>query len=404
LQRGSSFSFSFKTGKTFGRVSLRSTPFFVLLIRMKILQISSAPNYGGGERHVVDLSRGLAARGHDVFAAVRPPAGWHGELSFLPPPNIIRLPLRYALDIASSVRLSRIIRRQNIDIVHAHIGRDYAIASLAVRLAPSAKLVLTRHVLFPFRWQQKRALRHVARIIAVSSSVRKQLAPVFPDPALIHNGIDIEKWARADRDELKTNFRADHDVQTDAFLIGTVGELKLLKGQEDFVIAAATIAEKLPDAHFVIVGTENSRGQSFRRELKRLAKVLGIEHKIIWLDRVENTVEIFHALDVFVSPSHSESFGLAIVEAAAAACPIAATATDGALEILEDGKSGKLVPVKEPLKLAEAVIELAKNDAARASLGSAARQRVREHFSLERMVAETEAVYKEILAGSRIEE
>jgi L-malate glycosyltransferase len=366
---------------------------------MKILQISSAVNFGGGEKHFMDLCKGLTEKGHEVFAAVRPDADWIERLSFLPPENIFKLALRNAFDIFSAARLAKIIREKNIKIVHAHLARDYPAASLAVRFAPESKLVLTRHVLFPIKSLQKMALSNVARVVAVSSAVETVLQKTFPAEKIVFvpNGIEIEKWSEADGRGLREAFRFEHDIPFDAFLIGAIGELKQLKGQEDFILAAQIVAEKFPESHFVIVGKDNSFNQSFRRKLKRMVKIFNLEERFLWLDWAENTAEILHSMDVFVSASHSESFGLSILEAMASGVCVVATETGGAKELLEHNKTGKLVSIQNPVELASAICDVLEDTQKRENFAKLAQEEAKKRFSLEKMIDETERIYKEVL-------
>lgn len=364
---------------------------------MRILQISSAENFGGGEKHLIDLCGGLSARGHEVFVVVRGQAKWLEKLSFLPPENIFHLSLRNSLDVFSARKLARIIREKRVEIVHAHAGRDYSTASLAVRLAPQAKLVLTRHVLFPLKRLQKFALSNVSKAVAVSSGVEANLQKTFPPEkvATIPNGIEIERWTNANHKIARKAFRFENDIPSGAPLIVTIGELKPLKGQEDFILAAQAVVEKFPRARFAIVGKDNSFDQNFRRKLKRLVKVFGLENRFLWLDWVENTAEILHAADVFISASRSESFGLAILEAMASAAAIIATETEGAKEIL-DAETGVLTPVENPLKLAEAICRLLEDKKRREFLGGNAQIKAREKFGVQKMIDETEKIYRGI--------
>ncbi len=104
---------------------------------LKILHVSSARAHGGGERHLADLARGLARRGHEVYAALREDSPLRAELlSSLPPQNIFTLPLKGALDLPSALKLARLAREHEIDILHAHLARDYPPAALAARRAP----------------------------------------------------------------------------------------------------------------------------------------------------------------------------------------------------------------------------------------------------------------------------
>src|SRR6267143_4785201 len=116
---------------------------------LRILQISSAQSLGGGERHLADLANGFIDRGHEVFVALRPHSALNDELSRVPKQNITTLPLRNSLDVHSARELARLVRKSDIEIVHAHMARDYPLAAYAVRRNEATQLVLTRHVLFP---------------------------------------------------------------------------------------------------------------------------------------------------------------------------------------------------------------------------------------------------------------
>jgi L-malate glycosyltransferase len=353
---------------------------------MKILQISSAKTFGGGEKHLVDLSKGLA-KNNEIFVAVRPTCDWKTRLDFA---QIIELPLKNSIDIYSAFKLSQFIRKHKIEIVHAHLARDYAIASLAVRMSKNAKLFLTRHVLFPIK--SAFLLKNITKIIAVSSAVETELRKSFPSDkiAAIPNGIEIEHFANADKQRLRKEFRFEHNIPFDADLVATVGELKPLKGQEDFVIGSQLVAEKFPETYFVIVGKDNSFDQKFRLKLKRLIKIFGLENRFLRLNWVEDTATLLHACDVFVSASHSESFGLAILEAMASEVCVVATATEGAKELLGEEN---LVPIENPTKLAEAICEVLGNKTNRINRAKIAQTSAKQRFNVETMIAETKKLY-----------
>lgn len=361
---------------------------------MRILQITSARTFGGGERHLVDLCKGLSARGHDVFVAIRPTNQWQEKLAFLPLENILRVSLRNSLGVLSARRIAAFTRKNKVQIIHAHVARDYIPASIASLLVKKARFVLTRHVLFPLQPFNRFALKNLSKAIAVSSAVEASLQKVFPANkiATIPNGIEIEKWAGRDRQKLREEFRFLHEIPFDAPLIGTVGELVLLKGQRDFVLAANEVAKKFPEARFVVVGKDNSLDKHFRRELKRLVKVFRLDASFLWLDWVEDTAPLLAALDIFVSASHSESFGLAILEAMATGNAVVCTETAGARELLEG--EDVFVPLKDPVALAGRICSLLEDEESRLAFGARAQQMARERFSIDRMIDETEKLYR----------
>jgi L-malate glycosyltransferase len=361
---------------------------------VRILHISSARTFGGGERHLVDLCRELDARGHEVFVALRPTNEWQDRLDFLPSDRFLHVSIRNSFGMFSAKRIARFIEKENIELVHAHVARDYIAASVATRSAGNARMLLTRHVMFPMKPFHRFALRNVRAAIAVSPPVRDQMIRIFPleKVRLIPNGIIMSESPDAGAGR---GFREMHDIPADAPLVATLGELKPLKGQRDFVLAANEIVKRIPVCRFVIAGKDNSIDQRFRRELKRLVRVLRLDDRVLWLDWLEDINPILAAADLFVSPSHTESFGLAILDAMAAGTPVVATATDGARELL--AAEDALVPVKDPLALAQKICHLLENDEARRLLGEGLKRSARERFGLSQMVDSTEALYLEIL-------
>lgn len=362
---------------------------------MRILQVSSARSFGGGEKHLVDLVRGLSARGHKVFLAAAPDSPLRSELGGYA--DFIPVKISHALDLGAASRLSKIIRSENIDIVHAHMARDYVPASLAVRFDKSVKLVLTRHVLFPMKSLHKLALSNVSRVIAVSGAVEKQLSKqgIFAPSKIvtINNGIDVRHWANSPHAEIRRSFRNEHGISDEELVIGYIGELKKLKGQEDLILAAEIILQKFPNTRFVIAGKDNAKDGEYCHHLRGLASAIGAEKNFVWIDWVDDTAPLLHALDVFVSPSHSESFGLAILEAMASGCAVVSTATEGAAGLLDHDA---LVPIGDAVRIAEAVCNLLADADARNEKGSRNQSIAIKRFDVERMIDATEKLYLEL--------
>ncbi|MEO8041173.1 MAG: glycosyltransferase family 4 protein [Acidobacteriota bacterium] len=363
------------------------------MVGLRILHISSARHYSGTERHLVDLSRSLQARGHELFVALRPTSDWQHRLDFLPPENIFHVSIRHSFGVLSAMKIAEFVRENAIEIIHAHVARDYIPANIASLAAKPAKFVLTRHMLSPLKPFNKFALKNLSRAIGVSEFVGSELRSVFPPHkvVVIPNGLDLENLR--DRTLLRNEFRAFHDIAADAPMVGTLGELREAKGQRDFILAAAEVSKRIPDCWFVVTGLDHTADKSFRRELRRLAKVLGIGERVLWLDWLDDTAPFYAAIDVFVSPSYAESFGLSILEAMIRGTPVVATATEGARELL--GSAEGLVPARDPVKLAGAICDILLKDD-RANSGDALRRRAAEKFALERMLVETERVYDDI--------
>jgi glycosyltransferase involved in cell wall biosynthesis len=362
---------------------------------MRILQVCSVTTFGGGERHLADLARALVGLGHEVYAASVPGSPLRAELSFLAPGHTFALSrFNYA---KSLIGLAGFVREHGIDVVHAHAARDYHLAALAVRLASRGRLVLTRHALFPLRRINKRLLGSVDRVIAVSRAVAESLrrGGVF-DPSkitVVHNGIDTDRFARP---------RAAEGVRHDdsPVLVGTVGHLAPIKGQDLFLRAAALISARRQGAYFIVIGEDKSPRKGYRRLLERLVGELGLSGRVSMPGWCDDIPGVLSSLSLFVSAARSEPFGLAIVEAMAAGLPVVAAASEGAREIIEDGFSGRLVPADDPGALAEAVNDLLDDPIERSRLGLHALRTARERYSLARMAGDTERIYMEVLSGA----
>src|SRR5215213_8824341 len=358
---------------------------------MRILQVCSVTTFGGGERHLADLSHALADLGHEVYAATVPGSPLAAELTSLSEGKTLALSRRnYAKNLAGLVQF---VRAHGIEIVHAHAARDYHLAALSVKLASRARLVLTRHALFPLRGINRPLLRGSGRVIAVSQAVAESLRRNgVIEPAkitVVHNGIDTDRFHRS--------VARGGDLP---MLVGTVGHLAPIKGHDVFLRAAALISARRRGVHFIVIGEDKSPQMNYRRSLESLVVELGLSDIVTMPGWQDDIPAVLSSLTLFVSAARSEPFGLSIVEAMAAGLPIVATASEGASEIIEDGLSGKLVPVGDAEALAEAIDDLLDDPLERSRLGRNALLAARQRYSLARMASDTERVYREVLMGA----
>jgi glycosyltransferase involved in cell wall biosynthesis len=278
------------------------------------------------------------------------------------------------------------------------MARDYPLAAYAARTNPGVRLIVTRHVLFKLSRLHRMTLSKVARIIAVSQAVASQLqtdALLPPEKiSVVLNGIDTERFQVARQKFVRRDFLNGWKLPEESLLVGTVGELTPLKGQEDFLHAAVQILRQQPSAYFIIAGIDHSRGNEHRIRIEQLIEELNLRERVRLVGWVEDLAQLYCALDVFVSTSHTESFGLVVAEAMASATSVIATETEGACELIQPGETGLLVPIGDIDKLAGGVLALLKDKESRDRLGTKAQQAASANFSLERMIAETEAIYR----------
>ncbi len=199
---------------------------------------------------------------------------------------------------------------------------------------------------------------------------------------LIPNGVEVDKYTTPVRREL---LRKEMGLQSYECMLGTVGRLTEQKGIDILLLALSVLSK--PELKLVIFGNGGDEAR-----LRALSVKLGLESQVHFAGYRRDLSTLLGALDLYVHPARFEGMPNALLEAMAAACPIVATAVDGNRELIADGKHGWLVPSESPTELANAINE-ALSDPAEAHLrGALARERVREDFSVDSMVAAWEAV------------
>ena len=336
-----------------------------------------------------------------MYAVLRPKSPLIEQLNQVSEKNITTLGLRNSLDAQSARRLASIVKKNEIQIVHAHMARDYPLGAYAAALSRVARFVITRHVLFPLNAFHRFTLVHVSRVIAVSEAVAVQLRAERVVPAeriaVVHNGVDVDRFQRTLDRFNRAQFLRTWNLPETALLIGTVGELKPLKGQEEFLRAAAQVAPLVPNAWFIVAGVDTSGTLEHRQRLERLIDELQLRSRVLLVDWVSDIVEMYCALDIFVSASRAESFGLAMAESMASHTAVVATSTEGAKTIIDSNNTGVLVPVGDDRAIADAVLSLLQDETRRRELGNSAARSVRARFGLDRMIEATERIYEDVL-------
>ncbi len=312
---------------------------------LKIIQLNSMKIWAGGEVHVVLLCNDLRALGETVTLSCRPgtPIDQKAREATIP---VLNLPLSGSLDLKSAWQLAKYCRENSIDIIHAHTGRDYWLATWTKLFYPKLKLVITRHIRCPLRNSaiHQWAYQKVDKLIAVSQAVRSCITNLPSSKiAVIYNGIDLERFSTARPGIL----RKELNISPETKIIGMVGRVNPVKGHETLIESIPEIRAKFPDTVFVVIG-----GGDYIATLQTISK------DVVFLGMRSNVPELMKDLDVFVLASWDEPFGLVTVEAMAAGIPIVATNTGGTLEIITNEETGLLVSPKDAKQLAQSVIRI----------------------------------------------
>ncbi len=359
---------------------------------MKILQVCSADTMGGGEHHVIDLTRGLIERGHELHLAVRPHSPLRRELADAPV-HWHEVKLRNALDVLSAKRLSKLIVEQHIEVVHAHLARDYPMTGWATKTLPVG-FFLTRHHFNPIKSSSlyEAAIRHATNWIAVSDSVRQSLAQAFP--TMVERIAVIPNWLRFTAPLPRAVARKHFGIKR-RWAIAVIGQITPLKRQDLFLEAARllTANNAYERVEFFIIGTTNPEDNGYEQTLRHTARAIGLEDRVHFTGFVPDLPNYLSAFDVVIAPSDNEGFSLAALEAMNAGCAVLASEVGGLAELITHNETGLLFPPGHAQILVMHLQLLLFDSHFRQRLANAAQADVRARFDREHILDRIEAMY-----------
>lgn len=265
----------------------------------------------------------------------------------------------------------------------------------AATVGTSIAVVYTPHAASRARWAMavERLLRPRAkRLIAVSESEREFLLTHrlarAGQAVVIANGIDL-----APPPPLAQPLRSRLGIATDIPLFGSAGRLTWQKAPEVFVAACAILSDRLPEAHFVLIGEGPLRVQ-----VDKAIASAGIGDRFHLIDSLPDAAAAFGELDAFVLPSRFEGGPYTPLEAMRAGTPVIVTNSPGNRDVVKHWENGLLVPQDEPHALAAAMLTLVRNPVLAQKLVAGARQSLRS-YEVGQMAAATAAVYQELCAA-----
>lgn len=328
--------------------------------------------WGAVERYVAAIARGLGERALLVYPddPVLSPFSQLGVRTVRFPAELLESAPRL------THRLAGLLRGLRPDV--AHVTELFPPALVAARLAGVRRVLVTHHtpelprsdnlagrLWLRFGW----AMRPTVIYTSEADRTRDGRRP----SCVIPLGIELERFT--------SNRRV-----LDGTLVGTIARLAEQKGHRTLLDAVPRVLERHPEVRFAIAGDGE-----LREELERLAEPFA--DRVLMLGHVSEVPDLLASFAVFAFPSHYEGFGLAVVEAQAAGVPVVATPVGGVRETVVDGETGFLVPVGDAEALAERICFCLDHPQDARRLAEAARSRVRERYSEQRMVAETLALY-----------
>ncbi len=366
---------------------------------MKIVRVINSLHNGGVQLRLERVARDLVERGHDVTIVCTVEEGPNAERTREAGVHVECLPMRKWKSPGYWGTLARFLRRTKPHVVHSHLFRQNAPATIAARLAGIHKVHAQTHLVNTYRnrewiYADRILSRLRTTMLAVSEGVaediRRALEP-FPPPRLrvLYNGVDLAPFEKPDREECRAGIRHEFSLPSDAFLIVNLARLHPEKNQEQLIDVFSRVAADHPKARLLFAGEGEERSTLETRAAKQ-----GVGGAVIFAGQRNDVPQLLKACDVFVLPSIQEGFSNAILEAMAAGLPVVASDTGGAREVVSEGKNGFVVPVRNAPRLEEKLRQLTHDAQLAHTLGNES-LRVVQAFSHETMIENTLRLYLE---------
>jgi glycosyltransferase involved in cell wall biosynthesis len=382
--------------------------------RIRVVQLVATGTNGGAQEHVHALLSRIDRERHDVRvislsdgSAVRRWRSLGVEVEVIETPA----------DDSAAASVSDLLVRWRTQVVHGHMYRAELVSAAAADLVEARGgvrpyLIETIHSSRVRPQADRDTLVRITpsmdRLVAVSRAIvaklqregRADLAPID----LVHNGVDL---ARYDHTEACCTLPEEYGFPEGTPMVGVVARLEPEKGHATLLDAWPRVMQRVPAARLLVVGEGSLREtlQQQAAELGLLGEPCGTDGRlvgtrgappgasVVFTGRREDVPAVTAALDVAVLPSYREALGLVILEAMAHARPVVASDVGGIPEMVEDGITGLLVPPRDPVALADAIVRLLTDHPFADTLARNGYRLVRERFCLERMVAAIEHIY-----------
>ena len=383
--------------------------------RYRILHAITIFPLSSGAAENTKLTLNLLDRGRfEPFLATAPGQSMDSEVA----PDVIRIPLRWLrrpvnplMDLLAFTELYNAMRRFRFDVVHTHNAKDGILGRWAARVAGTSAIVHTIHnVSFQasagkianqqYAMQERWAARITDRLLVVSAAnSAKYLARGIGRPdqyRTIYSGLDLARYADDGRPAAVRRAEMGLPSRPGPW-VGWLGRFNPQKDPLTFIRAAQLVAARLPGVQFIVCGDDPLK-VSVEGAARALAVELGLGDAMHFLGFRRDVTNTLRSVDVVMHSSRYEGMGRVVCEALACERPVAATAVDGVVEVIDSGRRGGLLaPPGDAVTLANATLRLLQDRVFAQTLAGAGREWVIQHLSAERMVREIEAVYSELL-------
>ena len=368
-----------------------------------ILHAIDTTGPGGAETVFLQLAQTLNFPGVRNLALIKGPGWVEDQLIARQIPYLTLKPFGW-LSLPYYWHLVKILHRHNVRLIQANLlgsTLTFAIVSLLLRIPLVATLHGRVDVNPNERWMtiKKWIMKcGVDQLIAVSDDLSRYIGQrQLADPtavAVIYNGINTSDYGRTPSQSLRQLLQLDDD----AILIGSVGNVRPAKAYDILIDCAAIVVKQLPNAHFVVAGHQKPK---LMKLLNEQIQRLNLGGNVHFVGYQQPSAVFLGQLNIFALSSSSEGFSIATIEAMATGLPVVATRCGGPEEIIEPDKTGLLVPSGNPQALAEAIMKLHSDPGLALRLAKAAKDCTSERFSSSVMLDRYTEIYQRLCSELR---
>jgi glycosyltransferase involved in cell wall biosynthesis len=364
--------------------------------RVRVVELLATGSNGGAQEHLFSLVTRIDPARYDVSVVALSAGSAVRKLQRAGVPVLV---IDEPDDAIAVGALAAHLAEVRADVLHTHMYRADTVGTRAVmalgEIGHRRPYVVSTVHSSRVRSGDDQALLgdltpHMDRLIAVSRSIERKLQHEGRDVIpieLIYNGVDLQRY---DHQEPCCTLPDEYGMELGSQIVGVVARLEPEKGHPTLFDAWPLVLRAVPDSYLLVVG-EGSR----RDALEAQARELRIAHRVVFTGRRDDVPAVTAALDVAVLPSYREAQGLTILEAMALSRPVVASDVGGIPEMIQDGRTGLLVPPHDPEALAAAIIRLLTDHPLADTLGRAGHDLVHDRFCIELMVRAVEAIYDE---------
>ncbi len=363
---------------------------------MKILHLSSAKSWRGGEQQIAYLVEALQEK--DIPQIIYCPS--HSALEkYCFKVGIKCIPYKkgFSLNPLVSLKLKNICVKEKVSIIHLHDAHahNYGVLSASI-FNNKTPMVLSRRVIFPLKTKFFSSWKYnhpsIQKIICVSEAIQKVIAPRIEQKAkltTIYSSINIERFTTTSSSILRSTYQ----ITPSTSIIAYIAAISKEKDHFTFINTAKILIEEYDlNAKFLIIGKDGGE----KKHLEQYIQSLNLQEQIIFTGFRKDLEDILIEIDLLLFTSTSEGLGTTILDAFACRIPVVATNVGGIPELVKHQKTGWLAPIGNAKKLASGVNHILKNPDIQSQFINNA-QRFVQNFSTTNMTEQTLKLYKEVI-------